>query len=247
MIHRISEQAGGVNRHRRRGGRFRAHTGRDTTREAHMTDIGSHVPLASGPIAGLDVSALRREIQAEYALVADEPARGFHFHTGRPLARLLGYQDAWLDGIPESAIESLAGTGNPFAITPLAPGERVVDVGCGAGLDSLIAAKMVGPDGAVVGVDMTPAMLEKARAGAAAMNATNVEFQEGYGESLPVPDAWADVVISNGVMNLFPDKSAGLREMARVLKPGGRLQIGDILVSKPVPASAKRDIDLWKG
>lgn len=216
------------------------------TREK-MTNVTPQLPLAAGPIDGLDVPALRREIQAEYAMVAREPDRGFHFHTGRPLAALLGYEPAWLDGIPESAIESLAGTGNPFSIAPLGPGECVVDVGCGAGIDSLIAAKMVGESGAVVGIDMTPAMLEKARAGAAAMVASNVEFREGYAESLPIPDGWADVVISNGVLNLFPDKVAGLREMARVLKPGGRLQIGDILVEKPVPPSAKRDIDLWKG
>ena len=212
-----------------------------------MTEQGSPIALAAGPIDGLDVDALRREIQVEYALVATEPARGFHFHTGRPLARLLGYEDAWLEAIPESAIESLAGTGNPFAVGPIMPGERVVDVGCGAGIDSLIAARMVGPDGAVVGVDMTPAMLAKARIGAEAMGATNVDFCEGFAESLPVSDGWADVIISNGVLNLFPDKTAGLQEMARVLKPGGRLQIGDILVQKPVPPSAKRDIDLWKG
>lgn len=212
-----------------------------------MSEQESALSLAAGPIEGLDRVALRREIQAEYALVATEPERGFHFHTGRPLARLLGYEEAWLDGIPEGAIESLAGTGNPFAIGPIAPGERVVDVGCGAGIDSLIAARMAGPDGAVVGVDMTSAMLAKARAGADAMGAANVDFREGFAESLPIPDGWADVVISNGVMNLFPDKTAGLREMARVLKPGGRLQIGDILVQKAVPQSAKRDIDLWKG
>ena len=199
------------------------------------------------PAGELDVAQLRREIQQEYALVATEPQRGFHFHTGRPLARLLGYEESWLEGIPESAIESLAGTGNPFSIRPLLPAERVVDVGCGAGIDSLIAAQMVGEQGAVIGVDMTPAMLEKARAGAAAIGATTVDFREGYAEALPVPDGWADVVISNGVLNLFPDKNLGLREMARVLKPGGRLQIADILVSKAVPASAKRDIDLWKG
>lgn len=212
-----------------------------------MTDRGLSNSLAAGPIAGLDVGALRREIQEEYALVATEPERGFHFHTGRPLARLLGYEEVWLEGIPESAIESLAGTGNPFAVGPIATGERVVDVGCGAGIDSLIAARMVGPSGAVIGVDMTPAMLAKARDGAAAMGCTTVDFREGFAESLPVPDAWADVVISNGVLNLFPDKTAGLQEMARVLKPGGRLQIGDILVQKAVPQSAKRDIDLWKG
>ena len=196
---------------------------------------------------GLDLHALRHEIQKEYAVVAQEPQRGFHFHTGRPLARLLGYDDAWLDGIPEGTVASLAGTGNPFSLGALGAGERVVDVGCGAGIDSLIAARMVGPEGRVVGVDMTPEMLEKARASAATMAAPNVEFREGFAEALPVPDAWADVVISNGVMNLFPDKAAGLREMARVLKPEGRLQIGDILVQKPVPESAKRDIALWKG
>jgi arsenite methyltransferase len=203
-------------------------------------------PPTAAP-AGLDVGALRREIQAEYALVAQQPERGFHFHTGRPLAALLGYQEHWLDGIPEDVIASLAGTGNPFALGALQPGERVVDVGCGAGIDSLIASNMVGPQGGVIGVDMTPAMLEKARAGAGTMAAANVEFREGYAEALPVADEWADVVISNGVMNLFPDKHAGLREMARVLKPGGRLQIGDILVAKAVPEGAKRDIDLWKG
>jgi arsenite methyltransferase len=199
------------------------------------------------PIAGLDVDALRHAIREEYATVAAEPERGFHFHTGRPLARMLGYEDEWLEGVPEPTIASFAGTGNPFSLAPLRAGERVVDVGCGAGIDSLIASKMVGPAGHVVGVDMTHPMLDKAGASAAAMGAANVEFRQGYAEELPILDEWADVVISNGVMNLFPDKSAGLREMARVLKPGGRLQIGDILVEKPVPESAKRNIELWKG
>ena len=123
----------------------------------------------------------------------------------------------------------------------------MVDVGSGAGIDSLIAGTMVGASGRVVGVDMTPAMVAKARAAAAAMDARHVEFRDGFAESLPVPDGWADVVISNGVMNLFPDKLAGLGEMARVLRPGGRLQIGDILVQKPVGEGARRNIDLWKG
>ncbi|MFN2564125.1 MAG: methyltransferase domain-containing protein [Gemmatimonadaceae bacterium] len=202
---------------------------------------------AGGPIAGLDVEGLRRAIREEYAAVAADPDRGFHFHTGRPLARMLGYEDEWLEGVPEPSIASFAGTGNPFSLGRLRDGECVVDVGSGAGIDSLIASKMVGPSGRVVGVDMTPEMLERARASAAATGAQNVEFRQGYAEELPVPDGWADVVISNGVMNLFPDKSAGLREMARVLKPGGRLQIGDILVQKPVPEGARRNIDLWKG
>jgi len=195
----------------------------------------------------LDVDVLRGAIQEEYAEVAADPEKGFHFHTGRPLARMLEYADEWLDGIPESSIESFAGTGNPFSLGELRTGERVVDVGCGAGIDSLIAAKKVGPEGRVIGVDMTPAMLEKARQAAGATGLANVEFREGYAEALPVGDGWADAVISNGVLNLMPDKAAALEEMSRVLKPGGRLQIGDILVQKAVPESAKRKIDLWTG
>ena len=195
----------------------------------------------------LDVDTLRRAIREEYAEVAANPEKGFHFHTGRPLARMLEYADEWLEGLPESSIESFAGTGNPFSLGELRPGERVVDVGCGAGIDSLIAAKKVGPDGRVIGVDMTPSMLEKARQGAKEAGLKNVEFREGYAEELPIVDGWADVVISNGVLNLMPDKSAALEEMSRVLKPNGRLQIGDILVQKVVPESAKRKIDLWTG
>ena len=195
----------------------------------------------------LDTDVLRQAIQDEYAEVAANPEKGFHFHTGRPLARMLEYADEWLEGLPESSIESFAGTGNPFSLGELRPGERVVDVGCGAGIDSLIAAKKVGPDGGVIGVDMTPSMLEKARQGAQEAGLRNVEFREGYAEELPIVDGWADVVISNGVLNLMPDKGAALEEMSRVLKPGGRLQIGDILVQKAVPESAKRKIDLWTG
>jgi SAM-dependent methyltransferase len=195
----------------------------------------------------LDVEVLREAIQAEYAEVAANPQKGFHFHTGRPLARMLEYAEEWLIGIPESSVESFAGTGNPFSLGELRPGERVADVGCGAGIDSLIAAKKVRPEGRVIGVDMTPFMLEKARRAAVEMGLANVEFREGYAEALPVEDSWADVVISNGVLNLMPDKAAALEEMSRVLKPEGRLQIGDILVRKAVPESAKRKIDLWTG
>ena len=212
-----------------------------------MSHVNNAVPGVSRAIEGLDVDELRRAIQEEYALVAAEPDRGFHFHTGRRLAAILGYESDWLAGIPEPTIASFAGTGNPFSLGRLQPGEHVVDVGCGAGIDSLIAATMVGATGRVIGVDMTPAMIARARASAAEIGATNVEFCEGLVESLPVPDAWADVVISNGVLNLFPDKLAGLREIARVLKPGGRLQIGDILVQKAVGDKGKRDINLWKG
>jgi arsenite methyltransferase len=195
----------------------------------------------------VDLDALREAIQAEYAVVAEEPEHGFHFHTGRPLAHLVGYDEAWLDGIPEATVASFAGTGNPFSLGILSPGERVVDVGCGGGIDSLIAARMVGPTGSVLGVDMTPAMLEKARSSAAASGVAHVEFRQGFGEALPVEDGWADVVISNGVLNLMPDKNDALLEMARALKPGGRLQIADILVQKPVPQGAKEDIALWTG
>ena len=195
----------------------------------------------------LDVAQLRQSIREEYEAVALNPEQGFHFHTGRPLAQMLGYDEAWLEGIPEASVESFAGTGNPFSLGEIKPGERVVDVGCGAGFDSLIAAHMVSPKGRVIGVDMTPAMIEKGRAAAAEAGLDNVEFRKGFGEDLPVPDGWADVVISNGMLNLMPDKSAPLKEMKRVLKPTGRLQIGDILVQKAVTESGKRDIDLWSG
>lgn len=194
-----------------------------------------------------NLEELRNAIQSEYTEVAEHPEQGFHFHTGRPLARMLGYANEWLDHIPDGAIASFAGTGNPFSLGPISRGEHVVDVGCGAGIDSLIAARMVGPTGRVIGVDMTPAMLEKARHNATEAGITNVEFRHALAEALSIPDGWADVVISNGVLNLLPDKEAGLQEIARVLKPGGRLQVGDILVQKPVPDSAKRKIDLWTG
>ena len=162
------------------------------------------------------------------------------------LARL-GYERALYAEVPEKNLASFAGMGNPFLAGPIHPGETVVDVGSGAGLDSLIAARLVGPEGCVVGVDMTPEMLEKARAGARVMGAANVAFREGLAEELLVPDEFADVLISNGVLNLTLDKSATLREWARVLKPGGRLQIGDIILARKVPRSAMDDISLWTG
>ncbi len=196
---------------------------------------------------GLDLDELRQAISKEYEAVAKNPEQGFHFHTGRRLTRILGYADEWLEGIPESSIESFAGTGNPFSIGEISLGERVVDIGCGAGIDSLVAAKKVGSEGRVIGVDMTEAMLDKARRSSNEAGFNQVEFRHGHIENLPVPDGWADVVISNGVLNLTPDKKATLREMARVLNPKGRLQIGDILVQKKVPDSAKSKIDLWTG
>jgi SAM-dependent methyltransferase len=195
----------------------------------------------------VDTATLRKAIQDEYREVAEHPGKGFHFHTGRRLTQIVGYKDEWFTGVSERAIESFAGTGNPFAMGELVTGENVVDVGSGGGIDSLVAAHMVGPSGKVVGVDMTPAMLERARIAAAESGVDNVEFREAYMEELPVPDGWADVVISNGVLNLTPDKQKTLGEMFRVLRPGGRLQIADILVSRAVPNAAKRKIDLWTG
>jgi arsenite methyltransferase len=199
------------------------------------------------PVPDVDLEGLRCEIRKEYAEVATNPSKGFHFHTGRPLARLLGYEDAWLENVPELSVESFAGTGNPFSLGPIRSGEKIVDIGSGGGIDSLIAARMAGPTGQVIGVDMTPEMLAKARTSATVAGLSNVEFQKGHAEALPVEDGWADLVISNGVVNLCPDKLQVFREMFRILRPGGRIQIGDILVQKAVPDSAKRDIDLWKG
>lgn len=206
-----------------------------------------YVPDPSARPPKIFIETLRSEVTQEYTKVALYPQLGFHFHTGRRLARLLDYQEEWLEGFPEEAIESFAGTGNPFSMGLLNPGERVVDAGCGAGLDCLIASRMVGSEGEVIGVDMTPQMIEKARKNAYAAGARNAFFMEGLIEELPVPDGWADVVISNGAINLAPDKQSVFQELNRVLKPGGRLQIGDILVETPIPDSAKRNIDLWAG
>lgn len=195
----------------------------------------------------VDTDTLRKAIQDEYKEVAEEPGKGFHFHTGRHLTKIVGYKDEWLKGVSESSIESFAGTGNPFAMGTLTHGEKVVDVGSGGGIDSFVAARMVGADGKVIGIDMTPAMLEKARVAAVKSNIHNVEFIEAYMEEIPVPDSWADVVISNGVLNLTPDKQKVFGEMFRLLRPGGRLQIADIMVSREVPEGAKRKIDLWTG
>ena len=197
--------------------------------------------------AKVDREQLRQQIQAKYTDVALEPEQGFHFHTGRPLAAMLGYSNADIDALPASAVESFAGTGNPFSLGALRPGETVLDIGCGAGFDTLIAARQVGAAGRVVAVDMTEAMLAKTRAGAADLRLSNVEARLGYAEALPVEDASIDVVISNGVINLTPDKVQAMREVWRVLKPGGRFQIADIIVHKEVPQDAKDDIDLWSG
>lgn len=195
----------------------------------------------------LNIAELRQAIKKEYEEVALNPGKGFHFHTGRKLAGIVGYGADLLEGIPEVVIESFAGTGNPFATGPITTGEKVLDIGCGAGIDTLIAARKVGSSGRVIGVDMTEAMLAKAKQGAAEYGVSNVDFKIGFMEELPVPDGWADVIISNGVFNLAPNKAKVLCEMERVLKPSGRLQIADIIVQREVPLSAKQKIDLWTG
>jgi arsenite methyltransferase len=195
----------------------------------------------------VDVDRLRSEVQEHYAEVAHDPHGEFHFHTGRRATSRLGYDTALLDGFPEACVEAFAGVANPFSWGLPEPGEQVIDIGSGGGLDALIAARAVGDQGAVVGVDMTPAMLDRAGRNAAAAGLENVEFRSGYAEELPVPDGWADLVISNGVLNLVPDKVAAYEEIVRALKPGGRIQIADVCVEVEVPEEARRDIDLWKG
>jgi ubiquinone/menaquinone biosynthesis C-methylase UbiE len=186
-------------------------------------------------------------VREKYREVATDPGREYHFHTGRALAARLGYDDALFDALPDRAVESFAGVGNPFSLRRLETGERVVDVGSGAGFDSFIAAAQVGDSGAVIGVDMTAEMLAKSRGTADELGLSYVEFREGLAEALPVEDGWADVVISNGVINLCADKRSALAEIWRVLRPGGRFQFADIANGRPVPESAMRDIDLWTG
>ena len=195
----------------------------------------------------VDPEALREEVREKYRAVATSPRATFHFHTGRLLADRLGYDAEVVAALPDRAVESFAGVGNPFSLRPLQPGERVVDVGSGAGFDSFIAAMQIGPTGAVVGIDMTSEMLAKSRATAEVLGLTNVGFREGLAERLPVEDEWADVVISNGVINLCADKRAVFDEIGRVLRPGGWLQFADIANGRPVPPEALRDIDLWTG
>src|SRR5919198_889379 len=194
----------------------------------------------------IDVDLLKSEIKKTYASVSQQPETEFIFPTGRAWAEDLGYPEA-LARVPDTAVESFAGVANPWELGRLEPGERVVDLGSGAGTDSLIAAQMVGPEGHVTGIDMTPEMLAKARAAAAELGADNVEFVEGEIEHLPFPDESFDVVISNGVIDLIPDKDAVFSEVERVLVPGGRMQIADVTIQNPVSAEGRRNIDLWTG
>ncbi len=196
--------------------------------------------------ADIDVELLKSEIKKTYASVSDEADRDFIFPTGRAWAEDLGYP-AELANVPEGAAESFAGVANPWELGRLKSGERVLDLGSGAGTDSLVAAQMVGSEGHVTGIDMTPQMLAKARAAAAEMGALNVEFIESEAERLPFADETFDVVVSNGVIDLIPDKEAVFSELHRVLVPGGRIQIADVTIQNPVSAEGRRNIDLWTG
>jgi arsenite methyltransferase len=195
----------------------------------------------------IDVGVLKSEIKKTYARVSEQPDEDFIFPTGRAWAEDLDYPKELLARVPEIAVESFAGVANPFALGTLEHGEAVLDVGSGAGTDSLVAAQMVGPEGRVTGVDMTREMLAKARAAAATMGATNVEFLEGEVERLPFADRSFDVAISNGVIDLIPDKDAVYSEIHRVLRPGGRVQIADVTIQEPVSEEGRRKIDLWTG
>ena len=196
----------------------------------------------------LDTNRLRDEIRATYARVASAPGGEFHFHRGAAYASsLLGYDPEELARLPASAVESFAGVGNPHRIQRLTPGATVVDVGCGAGTDLLLAARAVGARGRAIGVDMTHDMLRKAEAGAGAGGLANVELRHGDALELPVESASADFVMSNGVLNLAPDKRRAFSEVLRVLRPGGRFLYADIAVAAELPESIRGDIDLWSG
>jgi arsenite methyltransferase len=202
--------------------------------------------VTTTPVPPIDVDLLREEIQKIYSAVSQDPERDFIFPTGRAWAEDLDYPPELAD-VPESAVQSFAGIANPFSLGRIEPGARVLDVGSGAGTDSLVAAQMVGPTGSVTGIDMTPEMLAKSRASAAAMGLDNVTFIEADAERLPFDDGSFDVVISNGVIDLIPDKDAVFSEIYRVLVPGGRVQIADITIQRPVSEEGKKNIDLWTG
>ena len=195
----------------------------------------------------IDVETLKCEIRKTYAQVSAEPGTEFIFPTGRAWALDLGYPPELLARVPDGSAESFAGVANPFSLGPLQPGEDVLDLGSGAGTDSLVAAQMVGAEGSVTGIDMTPEMIAKARASADELATGNVQFVESEAERLPFTDASFDVVISNGVIDLIPDKDAVFAELFRVLRPGGRLQLADVTIQRPVSEEGRRNIDLWTG
>jgi SAM-dependent methyltransferase len=202
--------------------------------------------VAMSASVDIDIDVLKREIRKTYAAVSEEPERDFVFPTGRAWAMDLDYP-LELANVPERAVESFAGVANPFSLGRLADGEHVADLGSGAGTDSLIAAQMVGPAGSVVGIDMTSEMVLKAKGAAVEMGLSNVTFLEGEIEKLPLADESIDAVISNGVIDLVPDKDAVFAEIHRLLIPGGRLQIADVTIQVPVSEEGRRNIDLWTG
>ena len=195
----------------------------------------------------VDVDVLRDAIQKTYTDVSADPARDFIFPTGRSWAQDLGYPEPELSRVPDGSVRSFAGVANPFSLGRIEPGSVVLDLGCGAGTDLLIAAQMTGPAGRVIGVDMTAAMLERARASADEMGLAGVELHESLIEALPVDDESVDVVISNGVIDLVPDKERVFDEINRVLCPGGRLQLADVIIHTEVSEDARKRIDLWTG
>jgi SAM-dependent methyltransferase len=197
--------------------------------------------------APVDVQVLRDEIQRTYTEVSTEHGRDFIFPTGRAWAEDLGYPQPELSRVPDASAASFAGVANPFSLGRIEPGQTVLDIGCGAGTDLLIAAQMAGSSGHVIGVDMTPTMLDRARDSAAAMALTNVELHASLIETLPLPDACVDIVISNGVIDLVPDKEAVFGELDRVLRPGGRVQLADVVIHTEVSEDARKRIDLWTG
>jgi SAM-dependent methyltransferase len=200
---------------------------------------------AQASTRSLDVDDLRNKVRHMYTAVARQPQEGFHFEIGPDLAVRLGYAPADLDRIPAAAIASFAGVGHYFDLANVAPGETIVDFGSGSGTDTFVAAVHVGPAGRVVGVDMTEAQLEKSRRLAQAAGFAHVELCDGFLEAVPLPDGIADCVISNGVINLCPDKRRVFAEAARLLKPGGRLALADIVTDRPLPASVTCNATLW--
>ncbi len=197
--------------------------------------------------APVDVDVLRDEIRKTYTDVSTDAEQDFIFPTGRAWAEELGYPQPELSGVPDATVESFAGVANHWTLGRIEPGSVVLDLGCGAGTDLLIAAQMTGPDGRVIGVDMTPTMLARAHASAQQMGLANIELHESLIETLPIPDASVDVVISNGVIDLVPDKEAVFDEIDRVLRPGGRLQVADVIIHTEVSEDARARIDLWTG